>query len=57
LLAGFKQAFALTGDITATDPVCAKSPQHHLTKAARLEAEQSPKPPESLIARNKKNAA
>jgi len=50
------QAFALTGDMTATDPVCAKSPQHHLIEAARLEAEQSPKPLESLIARNKKNA-
>ncbi len=28
------QAFLLTGDATATDPVCSKSPDHHLVKAA-----------------------
>jgi PqqA peptide cyclase len=28
------QAFLLTGDATATDPVCGKSPDHHLVKAA-----------------------
>jgi len=50
------QAFSLTGDITATDPVCAKSSHHHLIKAARLEAEQAPKPLASLTLRNKKNS-
>jgi len=50
------QAFMLTGDAAATDPVCAKSPHHHLIEAARLEAEQPAKPLSSLILRNKKNS-
>jgi PqqA peptide cyclase len=29
------QAFHLTGDAAATDPVCALSPQHHLVELAR----------------------
>ena len=33
------QAFMLTGDAAATDPVCAKSPRHDLILAARAEAE------------------
>jgi PqqA peptide cyclase len=33
------QAFALTGDIGATDPACTLSPQHGLVRAARAEAE------------------
>ena len=33
------QAFALTGDIRATDPACTLSPQHGLVRAARSEAE------------------
>ncbi|MGJ7458932.1 pyrroloquinoline quinone biosynthesis protein PqqE [Halomonas sp. RA08-2] len=32
------QAFLLTGDPAATDPVCALSPDHHLIEAARREA-------------------
>src|SRR5262245_34228878 len=32
------QAFHLTGDAAATDPVCSLSPDHHLIEAARLEA-------------------
>ncbi|KXU37211.1 pyrroloquinoline quinone biosynthesis protein PqqE [Ventosimonas gracilis] len=50
------QAFILTGDASATDPVCAKSPQHHLIEAARLEAEQAARSLSSLIQRNKKNS-
>lgn len=33
------QAFMLTGDMHATDPVCSKSPEHHRILAARQEAE------------------
>ncbi|MFT5721233.1 MAG: pyrroloquinoline quinone biosynthesis protein E [Motiliproteus sp.] len=33
------QAFKLTGDAANADPVCAKSPQHHLIEAAREHAE------------------
>ena len=32
------QAFLLTGDPAATDPVCAKSPNHHVVKLAISEA-------------------
>jgi pyrroloquinoline quinone biosynthesis protein E len=31
------QAFLITGDPTATDPVCSLSPNHHLIEAARLQ--------------------
>ncbi len=33
------QAFALTGDLRATDPACTLSPQHGLVRAARAEAD------------------
>jgi pyrroloquinoline quinone biosynthesis protein E len=33
------QAFALTGDLHATDPACSLSPRHGLVRAAREEAE------------------
>jgi len=33
------QAYLLTGDATATDPVCSLSPDHHLIEAARREAD------------------
>jgi pyrroloquinoline quinone biosynthesis protein E len=36
------QAFALTGDLRATDPACTLSPQHALIRAARDEAERPP---------------
>ncbi len=36
------QAFALTGDLHATDPACTLSPQHALVRAAREEAERPP---------------
>ena len=35
------QAFLLTGDPAATDPVCQLSPQHHLVERALTEAEQT----------------
>jgi pyrroloquinoline quinone biosynthesis protein E len=38
------QAFALTGDVRATDPACALSPRHALVRAARAEAEAPPEP-------------
>ena len=36
------QAFALTGNLRATDPACALSPDHALVRAAREEAERPP---------------
>ncbi len=36
------QAFALTGDMHATDPACSLAPQHALVRAARDEAERPP---------------
>jgi pyrroloquinoline quinone biosynthesis protein E len=36
------QAFALTGDMHATDPACTLAPQHALVRAAREEAERPP---------------
>jgi len=42
------QAFMLTGDPTATDPVCDKSPHHHLITAAVDAAQHAPKTPETV---------
>jgi pyrroloquinoline quinone biosynthesis protein E len=36
------QAYLLTGDATATDPVCHLSPHHHLISNARVETTQKP---------------
>ncbi len=46
------QAYLLTGDMTATDPVCAKSPHRHLIDQAIAEAEAPPEAP--LVFRNPK---
>jgi pyrroloquinoline quinone biosynthesis protein E len=40
------QAFALTGDVRATDPACSLAPQHHLVLAARNEIDQQSRSPE-----------
>jgi pyrroloquinoline quinone biosynthesis protein E len=32
------QAFLLTGDASATDPVCTLAPTHHLVESARVAA-------------------
>lgn len=45
------QAFMLTGDMHKTDPVCDKSPDHHLIQAAITQSEQ---PKESLFFRDPK---
>lgn len=53
------QAYLLTGDMYNTDPVCSKSPNHHLiqaavssaTRASRLTANEQP-----LVFRNSKNS-
>ena len=54
------QAFLLTGDAAATDPVCSKSPQHHVVKLAidqardtQLEKKQTEHP---LVFRTDKNS-
>ena len=38
------QAFLLTGDLTATDPVCHLSPEHHIVEQALQEAQEEPVP-------------
>tara|TARA_R110002094_G_scaffold35316_1_gene47884 strand:- start:822 stop:1991 length:1170 start_codon:yes stop_codon:yes gene_type:complete len=49
------QAFKLTGDAANADPVCGKSPQHHLIESARELAETLPSGDPLL--RNKRNIA
>ncbi|MEE4460840.1 pyrroloquinoline quinone biosynthesis protein PqqE [Azotobacter chroococcum] len=46
------QAFLLTGDATATDPVCGKSAQHGLILDARRQAEEAPLGLDQLTWRN-----
>ncbi|MCE8022479.1 pyrroloquinoline quinone biosynthesis protein PqqE [Halomonas sp. MCCC 1A11036] len=46
------QAYLLTGDATATDPVCSLSPDHHLIEAARRQAEHGERPMADLTLRN-----
>ncbi|MEH7380900.1 pyrroloquinoline quinone biosynthesis protein PqqE [Bacillus sp. JJ1533] len=49
------QAFALTGDAAATDPVCYLAPDHHIVEKAVQEANREPiKEVESLIYRKMK---
>ncbi|MDN5937333.1 MAG: pyrroloquinoline quinone biosynthesis protein PqqE [Salinisphaera sp.] len=53
------QAYMLTGDPNATDPVCAKSPQHDVITAAvaRANASDAERPPaQPLLFRNPKNS-
>ncbi|MDI5985850.1 pyrroloquinoline quinone biosynthesis protein PqqE [Halomonas sp. M4R5S39] len=46
------QAYLLTGDPTATDPVCGLSPDHHLIEAARAEADGDARGLGELVSRN-----
>ncbi len=48
------QAYLLTGDMTATDPVCSKSPNRHLIDRAIAETENPPEAP--LVFRNPRNS-
>ncbi len=53
------QAYLLTGDASNTDPVCSKSPQHHLIEAARERAcrpTHTADEVQPLILRNPRNA-
>ncbi|MBB1486757.1 pyrroloquinoline quinone biosynthesis protein PqqE [Oceanospirillum sediminis] len=50
------QAFLLTGDANNADPVCAKSPNHHLITDARNNAEQNNPANSEMIYRNRKNS-
>lgn len=49
------QAYILTGNASNADPVCAKSPYHHLIEQARAETEQAVSL-SNLIFRNSKNS-
>ncbi|APX94446.1 pyrroloquinoline quinone biosynthesis protein PqqE [Halomonas sp. 1513] len=46
------QAYMLTGDPAATDPVCDLSPDHHLIEAARREAADDGRSAQALTLRN-----
>lgn len=48
------QAYLLTGDMTATDPACSKSPYHSLIERATAEAQASVELP--LVFRNPRNS-
>ncbi|MBN2701397.1 MAG: pyrroloquinoline quinone biosynthesis protein PqqE [Methylothermaceae bacterium] len=48
------QAYLLTGDMNATDPVCSKSPRHSVVERAIAEAESPSEQP--LVFRNSKNS-
>lgn len=48
------QAYMLTGDAANTDPVCSKSPHHHLIVEYREQAERAMANAERLIYRNEK---
>ena len=50
------QAFLLTGDANNADPVCAKSPHHHLITDARDNADTDQPAKEPMIYRNRKNS-
>ena len=50
------QAYLLTGDETATDPVCDLSPQHGLIEAARAEAAADNRSVAELTPRNKRES-
>ncbi|WP_246480816.1 pyrroloquinoline quinone biosynthesis protein PqqE [Motiliproteus sediminis] len=50
------QAFAMTGDAANADPVCSKSPHHHLITDARERAEQGMQQ-QPLLLRNHHNSA
>ena len=50
------QAWLMTGDMTATDPACAKSPQHHLVREAIDAAEDRIAEAQPLVFRNPRNA-
>lgn len=54
------QAYMLTGDPAAADPVCDKSPHHHLIEEAiaqgREEAAKSEEKAKPLVFRNPKNS-
>jgi len=51
------QAFMLTGDAAATDPVCSKSPQHHkILDARRTDAQLKQQNEPDFIYRNDKNS-
>jgi pyrroloquinoline quinone biosynthesis protein E len=47
------QAFALTGDVRATDPACSLAPQHSLVKEARARAEGADTPPRTWVYRGR----
>lgn len=50
------QAFMLTGDAAATDPVCDKSPNRHIVDAAIVQSAATTKADKPLVFRNPKNS-
>ena len=50
------QAFMLTGDAYATDPICDKSPQHDIIEKAIASAQLANEGTQPLLFRNTKNS-
>lgn len=50
------QAYQLTGDPAATDPVCELSPDHHLIDDVLRHAQMPPQPDRPLVFRNPRNS-
>ena len=50
------QAFMLTGDAYATDPICDKSPQHDIIEKAIASAQVDDEEAQPLYFRNTKNS-
>jgi pyrroloquinoline quinone biosynthesis protein E len=50
------QSFLLTGDAEAADPVCSKSPHHHLIEKAIIDAQNPVIAAQPILFRNDKNS-
>jgi len=50
------QSFLLTGDAEAADPVCSKSPHHHLIEKAIIDAQNPAIAAQPIVFRNDKNS-
>lgn len=50
------QAYMMTQNMYATDPVCSKSPEHHQIEAARADADEQQPTTQDLVLRNSRNS-
>lgn len=50
------QAYMMTQNMYATDPVCSKSPEHHQIEATRADADEQQPTTQDLVLRNSRNS-